>query len=377
MKHLRLLFCCIIIAGFGFQGCEKDSPFEPQNNFEVDAPGGAAKVKVMTWNVYVGTDVDVVLESPPEEVPFKVAEAFQMLQSTNFTERAATIAGEIAATRPHLIGLQEISLIRMQTPGDLVVGGMTPAEDVYEDFLQILMDAIADRGMDYQVAGKVENADVEVPMFTGVGSGGPTFSDIRLTDYDVVLVRGDVNYFGVVETNYQAALPIPSLPGMDIPRGYVALTATIGDNDYRFVNTHLEPAWQPIKMAQAAELVQSLENETLPIIMLGDFNTHATYGEAYNYFLDEGYEDVWTHNLLGNAGNGFTAPHDNDLRNETVILDRRIDLVFVRNSNFPGNLPIGPVQAAVIGNELEDRTPSGLWPSDHAGVIATLQLIKP
>src|SRR5262249_61114714 len=28
--------------------------------------------------------------------------------------------------------------------------------------------------------------------------------------------------------------------------------------------------------------------------------------------------------------------------------------------------------AGVVGDELPDRTPSGLWPSDHGGVVATL-----
>jgi hypothetical protein len=35
------------------------------------------------------------------------------------------------------------------------------------------------------------------------------------------------------------------------------------------------------------------------------------------------------------------------------------------------------VAAEVLGEELEDRTPAGLWPSDHAGVVATLHLAHP
>jgi hypothetical protein len=29
-----------------------------------------------------------------------------------------------------------------------------------------------------------------------------------------------------------------------------------------------------------------------------------------------------------------------------------------------------------VGDQPGDRTPSGLWPSDHAGVIATLKIRK-
>ena len=32
------------------------------------------------------------------------------------------------------------------------------------------------------------------------------------------------------------------------------------------------------------------------------------------------------------------------------------------------------LDADVVGDELNDRTASGLWPSDHAGVVADLRL---
>jgi hypothetical protein len=34
-------------------------------------------------------------------------------------------------------------------------------------------------------------------------------------------------------------------------------------------------------------------------------------------------------------------------------------------------------EAAVVGDQVENRTPSGFWPSDHAGVVATLKLPHP
>jgi hypothetical protein len=35
------------------------------------------------------------------------------------------------------------------------------------------------------------------------------------------------------------------------------------------------------------------------------------------------------------------------------------------------------VQAVqIIGNSPEDRTPSGLWPSDHAGLLSKLKLTR-
>ncbi|MEJ2104624.1 MAG: hypothetical protein P8X47_08615, partial [Ignavibacteriaceae bacterium] len=70
-----------------------------------------------------------------------------------------------------------------------------------------------------------------------------------------------------------------------------------------------------------------------------------------------------------------TASHDPDLRNTTVKLDHRIDFIMVRSNVWLFNRQvIGPVLAFVVGDELRDMTPSGLWPSDHAGVIARLQI---
>jgi hypothetical protein len=40
-------------------------------------------------------------------------------------------------------------------------------------------------------------------------------------------------------------------------------------------------------------------------------------------------------------------------------------------------LGVEAVAAEVLGEELDDRTPTGLWPSDHAGVVAKLHLAYP
>ena len=51
-------------------------------NFKKNDPG---VIKVLTRNVYVGTDFDMILGAEnPDLVPFYVAQAFELLQSTNF-----------------------------------------------------------------------------------------------------------------------------------------------------------------------------------------------------------------------------------------------------------------------------------------------------
>ncbi len=343
--------------------------------------GDGRSVTVMTRNVYVGTNVDKIIEaSSAAEIPLLVAEAFQTLLSTNFHERANAFAQEIAETEPHLVGLQEISTIRRQSPGDAVIGGTVPAEEVLFDYLDILMDALDTWGLDYRAVAIVQNADVEVPMITGVEP--LSFDDIRLTDFDVILARGDVEISDVVERNYMAELRVPIDGGgvIVIPRGFTSVKATVAGSDYRFVNTHLEPAVLAIKEAQASELIGSLESETLPVILVGDLNTPAPDGVVYNTFLDAWYVDLWSERVNAADGEGFTANHADDLRNEIVQLEKRIDFVLARNqppgaryqSTGTAGSVLGATFAIVVGDELEDRTPSGLWPSDHAGVVARI-----
>jgi hypothetical protein len=61
---------------------------------------------------------------------------------------------------------------------------------------------------------------------------------------------------------------------------------------------------------------------------------------------------------------GFTCCHDVSLTNPADALNGRIDLVFVRG-------PIEARRAWRVGERPEDML-GGFWPSDHAGVVATL-----
>ncbi len=386
------LFTIAFAVAVLFQiGCTKNKPLSPQMETQqtlqelekqelvLSSQEDSEGITVMTRNIYVGADVDVVLAAQsPDQVPVLVSQAFQTLLATNFHERAQALADEIERNDPHLIGLQEVSLIRTQSPGDAVVGGTTPAETVLFDYLAILMDALKQRGLRYKVAGKIANADVEVPML--VNTNPFAFDDVRLNDYDVVLARHDVEISNVAQANYQTRLVIESLGGVQIPRGFVAVNATINGQTIRFVNTHLEPAsipdLQPIQDGQAQELAAILQNETLPVVLVGDLNTPAPSGPTYQFLQGKGFLDLWTLKNNRDEGEGYTSPHDADLRNTTVHLNQRIDLIFAKTSNASAELSQNGIVVRVVGDELRDRTPSGLWPSDHAGVVASFQLQK-
>lgn len=375
----KKFFIAILIFACSFYSCNEYDPVSPISD-AVDILGksgrGSSGVTVLTRNVYVGGDVDQILQAETqEEIPLFVANVFQSIMETNFPERAQALAKEIRKTKPHLIGLQEVSLIRVQSPGDFMMGGSGLAEDVVLDYLEILMMTLREMGLHYKVVAKIENADVEMPMVT---SETPTFDDVRLTDYDVILAKKGIKITNVVEKNYEAKVVISEM-GIEMPRGYTAVTAKIKGQKFQFVNTHLEDADQggvllDIQLAQAAELMSELSSTSSPIILVGDFNSAAVNEPTYQLISTSNFVDSWLLNSNLSNLDGFTYGHDLDLRNPSATFTKRIDHVFVRDGKFrKKKLTLKYVEAYVLGDEIEDKTISGLWPSDHGGVFANLK----
>jgi endonuclease/exonuclease/phosphatase family metal-dependent hydrolase len=174
----------------------------------------------------------------------------------------------------------------------------------------------------------------------------------------------------VAAANYAAYLPVPTPGGeLQVRRGWVALDAEVGEEVYRFVNTHLEPAdfTDQVQAMQAAELLFSLSGETLPVILVGDLNSRADGSgtPTYQTLLDAGFEDAWSMGGADRAG-GLTCCHALDLRNAAVSFDERIDFILMRDAL------VVEAETWVVGDELADRTATGMWPSDHGGVATRL-----
>ena len=353
MKIMLLLFGILL----SLSGCERiTTPMLP----DTSTPG-TEPLTVMTYNVYVGANMDELIETTNIlEVPAKVANIYAQFGATDFPGRAAGIAALIKTHRPHIIGLQEISLIRRQSPGDRLTGG-EPAEEVVLDFLEILMGALQAEGLNYQVAAKVQNFDVEMPM--SADGSFTEYEDIRLTDFDVILTRDDVTFSRPTAVNYMNIFSVEAL-FLEVQRGYVAIDATVSGITYRVVNTHLESLVEDVRVAQMKELITDFNSETLPIIMLGDFNTLAPDGTAYQLLLSAGYVDVWQTDA---EGIGYTCCQADALQNEVSEHYKRIDQIFIRNLPLPAS-----VMTDTVGDKPSERSASGLWPSNHAGVVAHL-----
>lgn len=330
-----------------------------------------AGLTVMTRNMYVGTDVDRAITTPdPNQIPFVVGELWELLLANDYPSRAAAMAREIAEHRPHVVGLQEVSLFRSQTPADFQLN----AQDVEIDFLATLLDELAALGMSYDVAAIVENTDVELPRLNADFS----LTDVRLTDYDAILVRADVERSGPAAANYHATVPGPG--GVAIKRGWTATDITMRGRTFRVVNTHLEPvetAGGVFQAQQANELVGLLTAETRPTILMGDLNTVPGGGATYGELAGAGFVDSWDLRR-GRPEPGLTCCFSTDLSSDAIPLEKRVDHVLLRNFEelWPPSGPV-PVQATIVGDEPSEKTTSGLWPSDHAGLVTKSALPTP
>lgn len=358
-----------------------------------------SNVKAMTRNLYLGADIFKVVEAAfipnpddptgppipnpdPYAIPLAVAGVFQTMQFTNFPERAEAIADEIERFKPHVIGLQEVSTYFIQTPGDFLAGNPVQASDLVIDFYSILDAALKARGLNYQ-AFIVTNADIEMPMFNLDSPTG--LSDVRLVDHDMILVRKGLHAKKAYDGNYFFNLSL-ELGGADVEftRGYVAVEVKIKGKKYRVVNTHLEIGGQEesefrvVQAAQMNELLTLLKDEKRPVIMVGDLNSsenddyfiHAAYGAIvppYWQAVYDGYFDAWK--LQDVYDEGYTYGFNEYVNDPSGELTTRIDHIFVK----PKKRNIHKVIADVVGDEIDDMTPSGFWPSDHAGVVAKIR----
>lgn len=331
---------------------------------------GDRDVTVMTRNLYPGASLQGVLAAPT--FPALVAEVgavWNAVQATDFPARAEALADEIEEASPDLIGLQEAVLWRIQSPGDLIAGGDVPATDVAYDFVEILLDELDARGLDYEVVVTLDQMDAELPGFTANG-----LDDIRLTDRDVILARADLppghlRILGTDSGHFEnlLELDVGGVATVELTRGWLAADVKVRGKAFRFVNTHLEAESPDTQEAQAVELLEGPLDVNVPVICLGDFNSDA-FGpgtDSYEILLDAGFEDAWLDAHPSEPG--LTWGHADDLLNPLPNLTERLDLVLYRGTFTVADM-------VVVGDELEDRTDSGLWPSDHAGVVATFTI---
>lgn len=353
----------------------------------------AHPLTVMTRNLYLGADIQRPLEAvagltDPTQILLALghanAKTRAVVDQTSFPTRARLLTAEIGRTRPDVISLQEVALWRhgpLELAPDLF--GVPNAQTVDYDYLKILLDDLHAAGLDYYAAKVQQESDVEAPSFAGLPSD-TSAQDVRLTMRDAILVNAGSDV-AVVDTgggHYSPAntLTVP-LAGksMVFTRGYAWADLKVGAKKVRFIDTHLEAFGSNFALGQAKELVAGPASKPGTTVVIGcDCNSDplstqvsgsVEHRAPYDWIVGHGFTDEWLQWKPANQGftSGFSETVDDDT---TKAIDHRIDMIFART---PSGKPLAVTAGQVTGTSLSDRDPaSGLWPSDHGGVVLTL-----
>lgn len=353
---------------------------------------------VMTRNIYLGGDINRPVRATQGKTGVAALIAFanandelrDVVDQTNFPARSRLLAQEIATERPDVVGLQEVALWR-HGPLELGAIGTANAGTVDYDFLEILTSDLAAAGADYRVVNINTESDVEGPAFTGSLLDGTVADprDVRLTMRDVLLVRDSsslkVEASGGAQYATRFTLSVGGVPFLFI-RGYNWADVRVGSVTTRVVNTHLEAASSDIALGQAHELITGPAASSNPTVILCDCNSdpldhsvkptdpmRTPHSGPYDFMVGSGFTDVWL--TWRPAEQGWTSGLTEFVNDPTPVeFDHRIDLVLARSASG------GPVTAdrgTVVGDELADRDPAtGLWPSDHAGVVLRVRGLR-
>ena len=176
---------------------------------------------------------------------------------------------------------------------------------------------------------------------------------------------------------YTAQQTIESPVGpLSFDRGWASIDATLKHLPFRFVDTHLETEESPlVQQEQAAEFLAGPGNGGT-IVATGDFNSASDGSTTTSYAQVTApgqFRDSWDEAQLG-PGNSCCQESNTPplapgaLNNPSSTLRTRIDLILSR-----GAARSNGHEAELIGDAPFQAEPP-FWPSDHAGVVATLHL---
>jgi endonuclease/exonuclease/phosphatase family metal-dependent hydrolase len=361
----------LVLAGLAPGAVQAADPSSPD---AAARPAKARTIKVMTQNLYLGSSLDPALEAVGgAEFVQAVAEIYATSVLTDFPKRAKAIAATIAERRPDLIGLQEVS--KWSTIP--VKAGANPPSF---DFLQILLDELAALGMHYKVVGVSDNAFIGPAPLVAPAFG---CDEVRaaldadcfasFADRDVILKNQDRKHLFVQPPHsgdYVAQQSFESPLGpIDFGRGYVYVDGNLHGKKFRFATTHLEvEGFEDVQVAQGQEFLAGPAVTDRALIVTGDFNSAADGSNTPTYanLVSSGLADSWP--AVRGDDPGLTCCQTSDLSNTVADFDKRIDLILGRGVfKF--------LYADVVNDDpLNDAGTIPVWPSDHAGVVARMQL---
>lgn len=327
---------------------------------------GNRSIKVMTQNMDAGTDLGFIFGVADPVLGTQLTYQ-EITASSRIPERAQRLAAEIAAAKPDIISLQEVTKWQ---------AGPFLAPALLYDQLDLLMAALAARKEHYEVV------DVQLLSQAYAPLNYDLTQFLFFTDRDVILARSGLSAANKQQGIYQALFsPTPLFTDV---LGWMSVDLEVAGKSVRFFNTHLQSpiATSPdlfqftagIQVAQGTELMSVMEAavaEGFEVILAGDLNSDAsTVGigpdltPTAGNISSAGYTEVWGALHLSDQGltwprfleDTFPIPASQVVSPPT----ERIDLIFVK----------GP---APINIQLTRRANLPMA-SDHLGVMATLRV---
>ncbi|MBK7621572.1 MAG: endonuclease/exonuclease/phosphatase family protein [Kineosporiaceae bacterium] len=334
-------------------------------------------ITVATLNLYLGADLAPLFAAGQSEaLASRTATVWSAVEASRPAERMTAAATQLVRYLPDVVALQEAG--RWQA-------GTTEHPRIH-DLLTFFLDALAAQGTPYRVVSEgagFSSATMSATLASATGQF------VELYDRTAILVRDDpaVQASNPQQGRYRAALRAAVLGHpLEVTRGWCAADVQVGRVRLHVINTHLESYDAPTRIAQAHELATEVvhpPDTRPPTIVLGDLNcrpprcrpvretmpvgAREVSGDAYEVLSSVGLLDAWTRMHPKEHCLGFTSGHAADLRNPVAEFDHRIDYVFTDGS-------MRVCHAHVTGDQPEDRTASGLWPSDHGFLVVGLEV---
>jgi hypothetical protein len=342
--------------------------------------GGKKAIKVYQGNAYVGGFIEAPLALDPTDPNYgsnllvTVTGVYMQIAASDPPARMAGLAEEIATHRPDIAALEEMYTIEqapatLEGPGEFTV--------VY-DYLQLLTNALAAKGLHYKMAVVSTEMDVAMPMIASLEPFEMAYA--RAIDHEVLLVRTDLppGYLQVSDPQtgrFATHLQVPiGTDVLEVHRGWCSAEVFTRGERFRCICAHLEDESFPeIQEAQGQELLAGPANTEMSVVILGDFNADPldrTGTTTYHPFIQAGFKDAWAAMNPQEPAGGLTWGHDPNLADPTTDFVYRIDFVFYRGNQFT------PTAAAVLDPQINVSAPP-FWPSDHAALTATFSLGNP
>lgn len=334
---------------------------------------------VMTRNLYHGVNLLRLRDvDSAAELRTVAGELLANAERHPYDARMDAIADEVGRERPDVVALQEAVRGRKRPADESASDGSDDDSDdsddgddpewtLVVDLLDALQSKLADEGLEYSVAASTVTTDAELVAETDDG-----VFDLSVADRNAVLVRDGVETGATRSGTYAVGVPY-SLPEVDeqirLERGYCLVDVTVGGRGVTVANTHLERISGFVRGLQADELVGLVPSDG-PVVVAGDLNSGPGGSTGTYDRLTNRFDDAWAQRR---DADGFTCCQHSSLQNDESGLDRRVDAVL-----FDG--PLGPTGTVRVGADPADRIDVdrdgetvSMWPSNHAGVVATFE----